>query len=108
MIEKAYGSFANRASDFIGSVWSIAILLAGIIGSGIYFGFTERWELILHLAMAFVALIAVFFLQRSQRHDNHAINVKLDELIKAVEGARNSIAGVDKESNEVLEKISKK
>jgi low affinity Fe/Cu permease len=105
MLERAYGLFANRISDFIGSVWSLAIVLAAIAATGIIFGFSLRWEMLIHLAMTFVALLAVFFLQRSQRHDDKAINLKLDELIKAVEGARNQVAGVDKESEEVINDI---
>jgi low affinity Fe/Cu permease len=108
MIDKAYGKFANGVSDFIGSVWSLAFILVGIIGSGIYFQFSHRWELILHLAMTFVALIAVFFLQRAQRHGTKATNLKLDELIKSLEGPRNQIAEVEKESEEVLDDYSKK
>lgn len=107
MIDKIYGRFANRASDFIGSVWSLVILLAAIAGTGIYSGFSHRWEVVLHLAMAFMALVAVFFLQRSQRHGDKATNLKLDELIKSIEGARNRVAEVEKESEEVIDDISK-
>ena len=103
MIEKAYGKFANRVSDFIGSVWSIAILLTAIIGTGIYFGFTTVWEEHLHTVMAFVALVAVFFVQRSQRHGEKLTNLKLNELIKALEGADNEVAGLEKEDDEVVE-----
>jgi low affinity Fe/Cu permease len=107
MIEKTYGRFANRVSDFVGSVWSLLILLAAVLLSGLYFEFSERWERHLHTAMAFIAILAVFFLQRSQRHDDKAINLKLDELIKAAEGARNHVAEVDKGSDEVLDHVSK-
>jgi low affinity Fe/Cu permease len=107
MIEKTYGRFANRVSDFVGSVWSLLILLAAILLTGVYFEFSEHWERHLHLAMTFLALLAVFFLQRSQRHDDKAINFKLDELIKALEGPRNHVANVNKESDEVLDDISK-
>jgi low affinity Fe/Cu permease len=95
-------------SDFIGSVWSLILLLAGIIGTGVYAGFSHRWEIMLHLAMAFLALVAVFFLQRSQRHDTKATNLKLDELIRSLEGPRNHIAEVEKESEEVIDKMSSK
>lgn len=106
MLEKAYGQFANRVSDFIGSVWSLAILLCMIAATGIYAEFSERWERHLHTIMAFLALIAVFFLQRSQRHDDRATNLKLDELIEATESARNEVANVSKESDEVIDDIS--
>lgn len=108
MIEKAYGRFANRVSDFIGSVWSVIILLSGIAISGFYSGFSHSWELRLHLAMAFLALVAVFFLQRSQRHDNKATNLKLDELIKALDGARNEVAEIEKDSDEAMGEASVK
>jgi low affinity Fe/Cu permease len=107
MLEKLYGLFANRVSDFIGSVWSLLILLVAIVATGLYFEFSPHWESRLHIAMAFLALVAVFFLQRSQRHDDKAINLKLDELIKAAEGARNHVAEVNKESDEVLDHVSK-
>ncbi len=106
MMEKVYGRFANRVSDFIGSVWSVMILVAGIAASGIYSGFSHSWELRLHLSMAFVALVAVFFLQRSQRHDDKAINLKLDELIKALDGARNEVADIEKDSDEAMDEVS--
>lgn len=107
MIEKTYGRFANRVSDCVGSVWSLLILLAAVLLSGLYFEFSERWVHYLHLAMTFLALVAVFFLQRSQRHDDRAINLKLDELVQAAEGARNQVANVNKESDQVLDDISK-
>ncbi len=107
MIEKTYGRFANRVSDFVGSVWSLLILLAAILLTDLYFEFSGHWERRLHTAMAFLALVAVFFLQRSQRHDDKAINLKLDELVQAAEGARNQVANVNKESDQVLDDISK-
>ena len=108
MIDKAYGKFATGVSDFIGSVWSVVPLLIGIIGTGIYADFSLTWERHIHLVMAFLALVAVFFLQRSQRHDNKATNLKLDELIRALDGPRNHIAEVEKESEEVIDNYSKK
>lgn len=108
MIDKAYGKFANGVSDFIGSVWSLVLLLAGIIGTGVYSEFSHRWEILLHLAMAFLALVAVFFLQRSQRHDTKATNLKLDELIKSLDGPRNDVAAIEKESEEIIDNYSSK
>jgi low affinity Fe/Cu permease len=108
MIDKAYGKFANGVSNFVGSVWSLVLLLTGVIGSGLYADFSLPWERHIHLAMAFLALVAVFFLQRSQRHDTKATNLKLDELIRSLEGPRNNIAEVEKESEEVIDKMSSK
>ena len=102
-MEKIYGRFANRVSDFFGSVWSVMLLLASIALSGIFSGFSHSWESRLHLAMAFLALVAVFFLQRSERHDSKATNLKLDELIKALDSARNEVTEIKKDSDEAMD-----
>ena len=106
MIDKYYGAFANRVSRFMGSVWSLTMLLCLIVASGIYFEFSHYWESRLVTIMGFLAVVAIFFLQRSQQHSDRATHLKLDELVKAVEGARNEVAAVEHEPEEVIDEFA--
>jgi low affinity Fe/Cu permease len=106
MIDRHYSRLANAVSEFVGSVWSLLILVAAIVGTGIYFDFSPEWELRLVTVIGLISVLAIFFLQRSQRHDDKATQLKLDELIKAVEGARNELAQIEKEPEEVIEKLA--
>ncbi|HJS51863.1 MAG TPA: low affinity iron permease family protein [Pyrinomonadaceae bacterium] len=106
MIDSYYGAFANKISHFLGSVWSLAILLILIAVTGLYFDFSLAWETHLVTVLGFLALVAILFLQRSQRHGDRATHIKLDELIRAAEGARNEVAAVEKQAEEVIDDIA--
>ena len=106
MIDKYYSILASRISAFVGSVWSLAILVGVVIGTGIYFDFSPHWESRLVIALSVISVLAIFFLQRSQRHDDKATQLKLDELVKAVEGARNEVVRIEKEPEHVIESLA--
>jgi len=106
MIDKYYSILASRISGFVGSVWSLTILVALVVGTGIYFDFSPQWESRLVTFLAVISVLAIFFLQRSQRHDDKATQLKLDELVKAVEGARNEVVQIEKEPEHVIESLA--
>lgn len=102
MLDKKFGILAARVSTMIGSVWAVITVLAAVLISGTYFGFSEKWENHIGLIIAVAALFAVFLVQRSQSHDDRATHLKLDELVRAVEGARNEFASIENESEETV------
>lgn len=105
MLDKKFGILAARVSTMIGSVWAVIGVLAAVLISGTYFGFSEKWENHIGLIIAIAALFAVFSVQRSQSHDDRATHLKLDELVRAVEGARNEFASIENESEETVRQI---
>ena len=89
----------------IGSVWAFLIFIALLWITGFIFHFSVQWENTISFLIAVITLSALFFLQKSQNHSDAATHLKLDELIKAVEGARNEVASVEQQAEEDLEKL---
>lgn len=102
-----YRVFAFRVSEFIGSFWALMLLATSILATGYYFRFSTEWKINASLILAVIALAVLVFLQKSQNHNDKATHLKLDELIKASEGARNEIASVETEAEESIEKLRK-
>jgi low affinity Fe/Cu permease len=72
--------------------------------TGPIFGFSDTWQLVINTGTTIVTFLMVFVIQNSQNRDAKAVHIKLDELIEAMEGARNRIALAEKESDEEQER----
>src|SRR4051812_41196618 len=86
--------FAVAVAQGLGSVWAFMVACAAIIGwalTGPYYGFSDRWQLVANTATNVVTILMVFVIQNSQNRDAIAVNIKLDELLRAVEGARTGL-----------------
>ena len=70
-------------------------MIVAVAASGYYFDFSDRWKVDAGLAVPVISLLILIFLQRSQNHNDKATHVKLDELIHAIEGARNEAVSVE-------------
>lgn len=94
-----FDRFAERVSRAIGHPITFALGLSFVLGwlcSGPAFQFSDSWHLILNSpTTAFTFLIALV-IESTARRNNEAMHQKLDELIRAVEGARNEVMGVEK------------
>jgi low affinity Fe/Cu permease len=64
--------------------------------AGPVFGFSEGWQLVINTGTTILTFLMVFLLQHSQNRDTEAVQLKLDELIRAVDGARNSLMAVER------------
>lgn len=104
-MQELFRRFAVRVSRLIGSVWTFLIFITVLLSTGIYFDFSEKWENNVSFIVAVITLLALFFLQKSQNHNDNAIQLKLDELIKAVGGARDEVASAEKETEKDLERL---
>ncbi len=93
---KALGSpFALVAAVLVIVVWAI---------TGPLFGFSDTWQLVINTGTTIVTFLMVFVIQNSQNRDAKAVHIKLDELIEAMEGARNRMALAELESDEEQER----
>ena len=73
--------------------------------TGPMFHFSNTWQLVINTGTTIVTFLMVFLIQNTQNRDSQALHLKLDELIRAMKGARNSLLDLDDLSDEELAKI---
>src|SRR5437764_9459647 len=104
----AFHVFARRSSQVLGSAWAFIIAIVIILAWGITgptFHFSDTWQLIINTGTTIVTFLMVFLIQNTQNRDAKAVHLKLDELIRAVKGARNHLVDVEKLSDDELRKL---
>ena len=102
--------FAHRTSAAVGSPWAFIIAVAVIIVwavTGPLFNFSDTWQLVINTGTTIVTFLMVFLIQNTQNRDAKAIQLKLDELIKAVEGARTGLVDLEDLSDAELNQLQK-
>jgi low affinity Fe/Cu permease len=104
-----FQNLASTAADWSGSRWvflsAIAIIVAWAI-SGVWFHFSDTWQLIINTTSAIVTFLMVFLIQNTQNRDAKAIHLKLDEIIRAIHPAKNEMISVEKLSDEELNRLA--
>ena len=110
LVRDAFRSFAQRSSSVLGSAWSFcgAVLIIVVwLVTGPTFHFSDTWQLIINTATTVVTFLMVFLIQNTQNRDAKAMHLKLDELIRAVKGARNQLVDLENLSDDDLKKLEK-
>lgn len=104
----AFRSFAHRSSVLLGSALSFCAAVLVIVVwlvTGPAFHFSDTWQLIINTATTVITFLMVFLIQNTQNRDAKAMHIKLDELIRAVKGARNQLVDVEHLSDDALKKL---
>jgi low affinity Fe/Cu permease len=103
-----FAALAARVAHAAGSYRTFLLALALILGwafSGPLFGFSTTWQLVVNTATTIVTFLMVFLIQNTQNRDSLAMHLKLDELLRAVEGARSSLIDAEDEPDAALAEL---
>ena len=90
--------FSMKVTRWTGSTSAFAIACAIVLLwllSGPIFGFSDTWQLVINTGTTIVTFLMVFLIQRTQNKDSMAIQLKLNELVAAMEGASNRLIDVE-------------
>ena len=103
-----FGRFAASASAWLGSTW--AFVAAGLViavwaATGPILHFSDRWAQVLSTATALITFLMVFLIQSTQNRDSRAINLKLNELIRAMDNARNQLIDIERLTDQELDEM---
>jgi low affinity Fe/Cu permease len=107
-VNDIFSKIASKASDIVGSPWAFIVATTIIIAwalSGPVFGFSDTWQLIINTSTTIVTFLMVFLIQNTQNRSDKATQIKLDELLRATKGARNSLVDIEEVSDKQLKEL---
>jgi low affinity Fe/Cu permease len=99
---------ARRVAAWAGHPLGFSLAAAIVVGwalLGPIFGFSDSWQLVINTGTTIGTFLLVFVLQNTQIRDTKALNLKLDELLRAIDGARTGMVNVEKLPDEELDRL---
>ena len=100
-----FSSWATAASGSAGAfALAVGIVLVWLI-SGPFFNYSNTWQLVINTGTTIVTFLMVFLVQRSQNKESLAVQLKLNELVAAIEGASNRLIDVEDLSEQELRQL---
>jgi low affinity Fe/Cu permease len=99
---------ARRTSEAVGSpyasIMAVTVIIIWAI-TGPIFQFSDTWQLVINTGTTIVTFLMVFLIQNSQNRDAKAVQIKLDELIRSIDAARNEVIDIENSSEKDLKKL---
>ena len=107
-MKEAFRKFAHQSAQAVGSPWAFFLALASLIVWGLTgprFHYSDTWQLVINTATSLSTFLVVFLIQNTQNRDTKVIQLKLDELIRAVQPARTSLVQMEDLTDAELDKL---
>src|SRR5438094_6158506 len=110
-MNELFRHFAQRISQLVGSSWAfilaVVIILVWAV-TGPVFHYSDTWQLVINTGTTIVTFLIVFLIQNTQNRDARALHLKLDEVIRAIQGAHNEMIDIEKLSDAELEELAQR
>lgn len=105
-----FSKIARWASDALGSPWAFAGACALVLlwaFAGPIFQFSDAWQLVINTATTIATFLMVFLIQHTQNRDAKATHLKLDELIRSINAARNTVIDLEHCTDDELDEMQR-
>lgn len=108
--KEGFRCVAHNISVAAGTPWAFMFAAGAIIGwavTGPLFHFSDTWQLVINTATTIITFLMVFIIQNTQNRDTRAIQLKLDELLRALHGARTRLVALETLTDQELDELEK-
>ena len=103
-----FEKLAHAAIEWAGGSWAfgmaVLVILVWVV-TGPIFGFSDTWQLVINTGTTIVTFLMVFLIQRAQNKESRAIQLKLNEIVAAIQGASNRLIDVEDLSEHEIETL---
>jgi len=109
-VHGVFRKIAHATASAIGSPYAFATAVLVVVvwaACGPAFHYSDTWQLVINTGTTIVTFLVVFMIQNTQNRDSRAIHLKLDELIRAVESARNMLVDAEDLPDEELTRLAR-
>jgi len=110
IMEETFRVLAERISNIVGTSWSFMIAIGLVLLwaiTGPLFGFSDTWQLVINTGTTIITFLMVFLIQNTQNREAVSVQLKLDELLCAMQGARTEMVNLDTLSDADLARLKK-
>lgn len=108
-MKKLFRTIANRVSTWAGSASAFlgaALVIVVWASTGSFFEYSDTWQLVINTGTTIVTFLMVFLIQNTQNRDGKAVQIKLDELLRATKGARQWYAGLEEMTDDEIAQLN--